>query len=847
MKVTPSAEFIRVAGSPGVVGRWRVYARTVTDISESPSSGTAWTELSSRIAEVPEISTGIEYEVGQFSTDAVTLTFYDIRWFKTNIFPSATLTDSTKYVEFKVTYAVDGAADEIPMFIGFADKEGIEYSEVAGTVVVPILTAQDIGFGIAAENLATQYRVYKIDGTNDGLRLLNLPGVYVTNAALSSYELKVGSHKIAYVWDGAYRTLSLDDGNPAQITANGNYDLANADGDQKIRVHIPDYLAVTGNQQERVEDEVVVVAQGTTLPKQWPEQTGIQPLIRRFFSKIGINTVNFGALTIPSETGSAAVSFVDSPPEDDTYAGDKTAIAVDNDGNVWIGVGNRLYVRNRTTDLYTLKATLATGDVIQRMYYNYRGGDPDDIWMYIANGSTIKVGLYDRGRDHLYTSVTVSTAGPHNDGGVHWNSCAVLDYNYTGSSYKYAFLYTVARTSGDSGYLKQITKAAYPSTTLTAATIWSNLNTPVPNGEGFASNFLYIKSGNSIRYQCGSSTGSGYEATHVDATGAYVADGLVIWNASFGAYNIAAYHPTDDRIYYYDSGLHGIKSHPSGTYTLTTNMTMDADPPEDPGTMYYGNGKVYFTTIKNRYSVYVPDDNYLWSFTGNPGSPTFESTGPMGDYGSMAYNSTESKLYGLARNGMLWVHASDLEIYVRKAEYSGSTVTDAIYDVMKSFGILATINAAKEAYVYRRADNSGNPVTTGQSLDLTEAQVADITESIRKFPRADLVEVAGFSASTSYNGTSFDITVLTDAKVVSVESRAIPDELVRPLAKYFYAFFSQARTVYKASIGVPFFHYEAFDGADFALTTTNIPVSASGPIYRLIYKQGGTMEGEVLV
>jgi hypothetical protein len=842
VKISPSASFLRNAGGSGVAGAWTVSTRTVTDISLALSSGT-WTDVSDRVADLPEIGTALEYELGQYATDGIDLKLSDIAYWRTNIFTSAVMSDATKYVEFKITYSVVGAADVIPMFYGFADKDSLEYEERGDTLAVSILTSQDLGFRVASENLTTQYKVYKADGTNDGLRLLNIPGVYIMNVAGTTVEVPVGTHKIAYEWDGLNRTLKFDDGAPVNITTDGYTVLEDSLG-HEVLLYIPDWSKVVGPASGTIEDEFVVVVQGTVLPRQWYEQTGVRPLLQKFFSTIGITSVTFGTLTIPTEDGTKKVSFIDNPPEDDSIAGEKGAIASDSSGNLWVAVGHRLYKRTRTTTAYTLMATYTAGDVVRRMHYGFRSTVHEDLWMIVENGSTIKLIVYEIDNNRSWTSLTLTTGGTT---AVHWAGTALVNYNYTGSSWKYGLAYTVACTGSDNGFFKDVVKGTFP--TLTNTTRFSDLASPQANGLGFSTDFMYVKSGNLVRMQVSFSGGGGYEENSINASGVWVQNGLVIANASFEGAKLAAFHATDDagagRVYYYSSGLHGIRSHAGATYTLTDNATFSADPPEDPGSMYYADGKVWFMTVLNSGSPYAPATNRLWSVSGN-GTAAIASTGPMNDYGSMVYETIDAKLYGITRNGMLWQHATSLSVYVRRASYPETTATDAIYDVLKSMNLVATISGTKAAYVYRRSDDSGAPEDTGVRWTLTDEDLEDIAELVRKFPRADVVRVTGYSTSTNYNGTSFDVVLLSDARAVELESAAIPDELVRPLAKHLYTFFSIARNIYKFRIGLPYFHYEVFDQAALSLSTTIVPASF-GTFYSMTYRPDGAIDAEVLI
>lgn len=836
-----------VAGS-GVVGQWSIYARTVSTLSTALGSGT-WTNLTSRTVGIPDINTAIEYEVGQFSSDQISLTLTDLPFIKSDIFPSSTLTDATKYIEFKLEWQVQNGS-VVSMFYGFADKESIEYQIDKGIVRVQIMTPQDIGQRIAAENLTTQYKVPKIDGTNDGLRLMMIPGLYVIDAAVTSYVLQVGVHDIEYE-NGKAR---LDSGDWVNVPGTASaFTLASSDELEKITLYKAASVAV--HPDDSIKESIIVRTAGDKLPYQWYTNHGLRGVINSAMSNLGISNVTYETLEMPSHDGAETASVLDYPPNDVSVVGDRGPITVDNAGDIWLTIGNKLYKRTTSTEVYTLKATLNTGDKVRRMWYNYRSGDHDDIWMYVENGSDTVIVLYENTANQT-RRYTIATAADR----VAFTSCHVLDYNYTGTSYRYYFCYTVNPTPAgggaflDNGFFRTLTKGT--GTTLTMTTVWSDTKEVIGS---IQANFMYQKSAGTLRYvEEYSTAGYGYGESTINTSGNWVQNARVFASTSFDGYldGLAAYHPTSDRVYFYAGSATGkVISHPAGSYSETDHHTLVGDPTEDfGGELIYANGAVYYTTISNS-RVYILniseyDDRNVWKVSGTTASVRVSGgiyTDPNGGF-QMAYNSTNGRLYAIGDSGMLHQLGSTVAMFARYADFTDQTITEAFNIIMKTYNLVGTITAEKKGYVFRRAGNTGTLNGTGTTLTVGLNQIESIREKVSAYPKIDLVTIKGYSKSTNYNGTAFDVIPAGDAKEIEVDSPLIPDTLIKHLAKHIYTCFSTTRNVYEVEVAVPYYEYEVFDNLSFNITAGSDAVSLNknGVIISMKYGANGSVEFEMV-
>jgi hypothetical protein len=145
--------------------RWKVYARRVNDISQSLSSGTAWTEVTSRIAmeDFPSIKASIENELGQFKSDSIQLQSDGVQWWKSNFIEPVGVIPSSGLVAWFKADAIVGLNDGDSVY-QWNDQSGSNNHAVQNT------TAQR---PIYKTNIQNGLPVLRFDGTDDNLILNN--------------------------------------------------------------------------------------------------------------------------------------------------------------------------------------------------------------------------------------------------------------------------------------------------------------------------------------------------------------------------------------------------------------------------------------------------------------------------------------------------------------------------------------------------------------------------------------------------------------------------------------------------------------------------------------------------
>lgn len=817
MIATVSSSYNSLAKGSGKSFRWKVYTRKVT-VLNTALTGT-WTEVTSRIREFPGVSKFIEYEVGQFSADSISLTGMGITWWKANVFNAS----STEYIELKVTFSIDGASDVLNVFCGFVDKLGYSFDEIGDSVNFNAYTADEWASRFSGENISTQY----IDSDLldnftfvQGLILQNIKGLYVRNANVSSLPLKVGVHTITYQVNGGLKQAKLDSGAFKTLAAGDNDigDVDNSTGDtQRLRLYVKS-TSTLPTSTTGITDTVIVLTSPATLPKQWYINMSTKYLLQKIYAKIGIDSVNFDVMSINTYDGSSKASYIEIPPRDESINGLRQAMVTDGT-DLYIGVGNRFYKRTMSSEAYTLpiNQTIASGRMILRMIYHAR---LNFLWILsgTTSGNVTYIGVY---------ALTYNTYGETVITGSGTNPYAfdIVDYNYTGASYHVSMLYTTSASN--------IREA-----------VWNGSTTP----PALTDTSIGIGAGSAVReyvYHNGStwkvSQASAYRLLTINSSNVWVDGGT---QTRVTGYSVAVWNQTDSKLYYADSSgqvfYHAENSSSVGTISgassfITGDLILGSDN-KTYGLWASGTGTGLFS-ITNAVGTLLDTTSRLIDLDGTIFPTSSFSIVVLG-----------GKIYGISSSGVLWQYHTTLNLYVGNADFSGITVQDALHGVLKAGNLLATNSASKSAFVYRRGNATGTPQTTGNSVTLSVSNSGVLVESIAGYHKYDLISVSGETLSTTYDGTLFDNYVLTDKASLSIDNRYIPDPVIKDIAYYLYQFFKTDRNLYKVKLGcVPLFQYEPFDGASLTFTTTKIVKNTSGVIYGMKLGADASLELEVLI
>ena len=843
MRFTASANWL--LAQEGAYRRlaWTVEMKKTTSLSDALTAGT-WMDVSKYCGDTFfPIGQRIEFEVGQFTSDSVTVTasfmahpslpsISAVQWFKANIFNAS----ASEYIETKIkaTMRIGDSAistDVFYAFTGFADKANVEYNERADTVTFTIYTADELGNRITAESITTQYVNEDVDGSGtDGIILPNIPGIWVTDANVASYVLKKGTHIIEYDYNSGSEQARLDGGDWVTLPAsNGTATLISEDGLEKVTVYVkstaPSQLSNSAN---TLTDYIVVTTPGTTLPDQPLFGLGLRYTLKALYSKIGITDITCDTLQFASNDGNPKFSYYDIPPQDLTKTGAILGVA-NNGTDLFIAVGDTVYRRASTAETastipsspYTSLTTKA-GYAINRLWYNARN---NDLWIWFSQSTTRYIRIYHVGSAtydefNLPNSVVFTTAD-------------VIDYNYSGSNYVYGLVYTHLDTA-----VKFVSNTGVGSTIFTAADMGYAV------GYGPLDVYLFL-SGANVYFQSHDASNIYYHKIHVDVAGTWFDDGqaLTLTDQYTTAYP-AMLHVGEGRIYYIESsgGTLYVKSHTLSSGTPTTITSFSATT-YDVQCMIYANSKVYYFRADRTTDF---NQGYLYSLAANAVTTEYAAEGGPRQPAGFAVTYLNSTLYGVDITRRLWRYSSTLNMHIKQPNWQGVSVKAALDEVLKSYNLIGTLSSHKKAFIYRRGNDSGTIQTTGNTMTINKTNCVDITQVENAFQKRDWVEVSNGMVTYSYDGTTFNARVLSDASIMTLSNPLIPDAMVKDVCKYIFLFYNVNHDAYRFMLNTAPMQYEVMDGAAVTFTDTRIAKTGTGLIQSFGFDKYGNVTCEVL-
>lgn len=833
MKFTASTNFNRLAIGVTKQIQWKVYARKTTALSNSIVGYSGWLDITGRIIELPSLTSQIEYEYGQFKADSIELVAMGITWFDANLFN----TDPTDYIELKIEaklgYNNTFESDIAYMFFGFLDydkstgKPKVKYNDRDDSVSFSVFTPEDIGSRFAAEHLTTQFIEYdtKVDASNvQGIILHKINACFVTDVDISSYELSVGVHTITYTYDSSgagTRKLKLDDGDDVTLTGDdAEYTLSNSLVTEKVNVWVRKRAQMPTS--ESVEEKIIVKALGSTLPYQFYQKIGGYRMLEIIYNKIGITSLSFDTLQMNTYDSRYIVSHIDLPPADEAVNG--TRLAITSDGTyLYTAVGTKVYKRNMTTNIYTLLTTVTASHDVYKLMYNARNGH---LWILFSDNA----GDFKLRRlllaDNTYSDVTLYTYGSP-------DACILIDYNYTGSSWKYGVVYSVVAHDAVVGMLRFIDSSDMSDNLIINSTTL---------GSAIGAGYMFLKNGNDVRYGAYVTAGAEtyYFSYTVSVAGAWVDAGVICPSdaAEIGAYNI-----DEDAVYYLTAG--NVCVQPADVHTPTVLKAL-----LNVKCIFYNASdlKCYcigYDATKGYEALYgLSSDTITELDTAQRNPATIKSL----SYSTYTMTNIGAVLYGIDASGRLFQYNDKINFYIENADCEGVTVTDALYKTLKAFNLMANISAAKKAYCYRRGNDSGTIQTTGNNIALNISITGELEKESQKYEKFDLIKVTGETSTVSYNGSSFTASILSDGRTFELSNPFIPDKITKDLAYYMYQFFKTSKDVYRIiNKQIMLLQYEPFDGATLIFTTTRITKSGTGVILSTDVSPDGIIAYEVLI
>lgn len=828
MKLTASPEFNALARGASKILVFRSFVRKTASLSEPLDSGTAWTEVTDRIVRdsLADSLAKVEYQLGQFTADSITFSIKDIQWWKDNVF------DGTDRVEFKTEMTLQGASDVIYYFSGWVDPPGSLSTELDDQTALTCFSADELGNRLPAELVSCQPIFHNVDGSHDGLILPTLAGIYIIDVNIASYAVTLGTHAIG--WDPA-QGVNFDGGAWVPIPSNGTYTIGNAPAGGTDTQRAKVYVASPASFPNAVYDDFVVVTSGQTLPKRWYADADIRFILAKLYEQIGMTSVNFDTIEFATWDGLKRLSHIDVPPNNDgVVTGVKNALETDGT-NLWVAVDAKLYFRDVLTGVYTLKTTIPSA-VITRLFYNARN---NQVWIY--NGTSIY--RYDVGSNTLSSAVSTGNS-------VHL-SMELVDFNYAGTSWEYALVFTDDDGSTSRGKFQRI-----DGSSLVVTTVATGIGLSYTTGNGIRSIFMHPIGASKIRFRVYNNSGQdALREFQINGSGAWVDNGEKVPGID-NYFRAAAHNDAEGRVYYWfdPSGTApGIWSHTDSSATAIQVLDLSpdglcdniyADPVDDLTYFTVDAASMFGLAL---YSVLNNTPTLLTSTNAITGSHIYTKYHQMVEANGRLYLINDAAIYQTGVRDLLQWCAKVVPA-LTMANFKDISVTPAIKKILNSFLLLGTISFAKRAICYRRADDSGNPTTTGDGLALDRSNVSDVQETLLAYPKADLIQINSATKITTYNGTDFDVAVLSDKRTQTISNDFIPDAIARDVAFYAWQFFKVDRSLYRLRMGnVPLFQYEPIDRADVALVGTKISGSGSGPIYTMGCSPDGSATVEALL
>lgn len=824
----------RRAGAGATHNLWKTAVAQSLGVNNTNDFTAAGTQFIGRRASASEHFDGDIAEIIIYNRALSTAERQAIEWYlsaKYNLGVSGTLSDD--YAELKIEGLLTGASDVIPCFAGWMDKVKPGYDERSNVCEFSAFTVDELGNRITAENVSAQPYNASVDGGGTkGLVLPNLTGLYATNAAVSGYELSLGTHIINYDYNGggANRRANLDGGAWVLIGGGGPFTLGNVDnstGDtQRVTVYVNAGLlpGAAGS------DKVIVLNFGEALPRRYYKDVQARYILSKLWQQLGVTDQKFDTLEFQTYDGAKRIFYLDTPPNNDgDVFGTKDALETDGT-NLFVGKDLAVYRRDQLTGVYTLLTSVT--QTIEKLMYNARN---NHLWIY-GGGS---IWRYDIGGASLSSEVVLNATTTE----LSHYGIQLFDYNYTASSWKYGIVYGDKNSGTSSGLFRFLDASSMTVSTIVNGTTLTDTIYPY---------FTYVITGGKVRFRVFNAVANkhAFWEYQVSGAGAWTSNGEKL--LGIDDYRAAAYHAAEARVYYeFDAGASTYlecRSHTDSSITPTTVYASN-DGSAVKGSIYYaGDGNVYFTFDEAA-------GLKLFSAAANVSSLLY--IGIFCQKNQMIY--ANARLFLLANSvgsgynpsyfGIsLYQWSNQCPCYVPFADFDGEMITAMIRKALNAFILIGTVSPTKSAFVYRRCDSSGTPLTTGNTLAATVAEAENITESAREQPKADVVVVTNGVTTHSYDGIGFDRTVLGDMRKVTIDNSFIPDAIVKDLAYYAYQFFKVDRNLKRFPLAlVTLWQYEPFDNFAPSFTSGNIQETNSGPIYATTLSKDGSMAVEALI
>lgn len=844
---SPSTAWTTAQTSSNKIIQWKVYARKVTTLTESLTSGTSFTEVTNYIKEFPSISQAIELETGQFTSDSFDLNCNNINYWITNWLDLS----SAQQLEIKVTcnLSLSGTSfttDTPILASGFADKMSFSLNENDDSVNFTVQSYDEYANRITGKNLTFQKTRTNINSTGLTVLVCNkMPGVYIYTA---SPYLNLQTLNFKWDTDNSVYQVKYNDGEFTSASVGSSGLLSLRDAKNNLAQV---YILYNELEKYEIEQKFIFRNSSDTLPYLFYDDATVSELLTAVTNEFPVNSTS---ITAPSFTPYDSGYRLTSLENIVNTNGNAVAKCIEWDATnnlLWIGVGGKLYSRT-TGGTWTLKATATEGRTIKRIWVDVVSSGY--IWLLLTS---------DEVSDNYYFG------------------------KFTTASLAFTEIDTTRLASGD-------LQLGYSSFSIHSTGIYYS------RGTNFTQTIKYINFADDIVYTYGSAVNSSYTvqinsfAFYTILYGFYcqVNDGGVIkfynQNGSVGNlitdalpsafYNAIAIPSGANIIIYFTASTGYIYKYLfnagglTGTLTqISTEITAYGFYKSSTSIYFYGNG------VKSS-SIYYP---FAYLNTSTDAITTVSNLDikiPNIDYdvrlGQLVYVS--GVIYLITNTGRFFQFNTSISNRINETwDTSSISVRDALNELCKIYNLIYVVRPNKSLVLFSRSDSAGAIQNNGSAtkLSVTASNLINVNDKLGGIGKATKVKIVSGDILGDYNGTSYDTFDADDEKIVEISSELIQHSgglTLRDMAKHFYPFYSRGLNVLSCSFAsVPGFQYEVTDGAEIDLSGTKINIgslisegglelitegsvelsieSSTGIIQKQTINQDGSMEVEVLI
>ncbi len=864
MRFTPSNTYNILADSASKTLQWDVWIKTVATLSASLTAG-SWTSVSDYvIGDIPDLSSQVEYELGQFTSNNVTLDMHNISYWKTFFVPTY-----TDYYECKIQLTLkDGsliAPDGITAFSGFIDTNSIVYDAYNDKTSFTIRTLLDNANSLGSEEMLTKYVSHNPSSMcANSIAFQNIRGLYLDSTKLYydplSYDIrpKEGIHKIVCIakpypsgtWGDI--TVSFDDGDVTYLpdtSPNNSYPIYNADRTQGIILSHNGYSSFSLTSLQ--EDYFIVLDKDEVLPWQWPINQNEKQLLETLLPKIGVTQINFDELSLSSYDNSRRFSIISNLNSALTSTNNSTktlAIAANqSNSSIFYGYGSDIYEYSLTASNNRInkRVSLTAGQQVTKLIWDNNWCELWWTFEPITSNTQGYIGYWKRDTNLSATTGQVN---------AYWYNFEVMDNDLTNYNAIYA----------DATLNKVMT--LYPNVivgnrlTVSAAIAYGT--------EIILDTFACQRNGNYYFYPTRNVTDYRFSEVYwSDAANRWVSSGqqanlnLIAGTPAINTGMHNGSYNQKDGIVFWDfnywlwdqSRIYG-NQYTVGTVTAITSHTNNIKVGKlyyDPA--YYAASKTYYTlTTKNNVSIAsITGKNFTNLYGYSATASEYYNGTSVTACGWTSMQSTKNGVYGVDEFGLLFQHSPEIEMYVNKTEFNQMTLFQILQQLLNQYNLVAIFRSDKSVYIYRRSDQGGTPVTTGSTFQIETGDTTQVIQKVKYIPVFDEITISNTKESAVYNGNGFDEIQLGIVKKLDVTSDMLPKNILKDLAYNLYQFYSVQRDMLSIELaGLTKFEYEPFDNCNIDYSDIDINETTTGdgfPIYNITYMQNGNMKLDILI